>query len=78
MRQNEDWDDKLKEIVKSGRTLQSQATDGSMVEVKIGPDGKLASADPNKKLLEPDRSLTLILPNGIMLRSSSPPESVKK
>ena len=78
VRQNEDWDDKLKEIVKSGRTLQSQATDGSMVEVKIGPDGKLASADPNKKLLEPDRSLTLILPNGIMLRSSSPPESVKK
>jgi hypothetical protein len=74
VRENEDWDNKLKDIIKSGRSLHSQATDGTMVEVKIDPDGKLVSADPNKKLLEPDSTLTLMLPNGAMLRSSPPPE----
>ncbi len=69
VRQSEDFDHHLKDIVKSGRQLLMQATDGTMVAATIGPDGKLTSSDPNKKLIEKDDTPTLILPNGIMLRS---------
>jgi hypothetical protein len=71
LRQNEEWADKLKSVVSGGGKLLAPAIDGSTVEAKIGPDGKLISADPTKKLLDPDRDLTLILP-GIMLRSKPP------
>jgi hypothetical protein len=64
-RQDNDWNEKMKEIVRSGRTLMSQATDGSTVAVKIGPDGKLVSADPSKTLLVADTTPTLIFRTGL-------------
>jgi hypothetical protein len=70
VRQQQDWDDHLRAIVKSGQKLMSQATDGTMVETIVGPDGKLISADPNKKLIEIDRTPTLVFPGGEMLRST--------
>ena len=78
LRQQQDWEDNMTAVVRSGHKLMSQATDGTMVEIIIGPDGKLASADPNKKLFEVDKIPTLILPGGLMLRSAPPPEQTEK
>ena len=75
VRQQQDWDDNLKAMVRGGHKLMSQATDGTMVETMIGPDGGLISADPTKKLVEPDRDPTLVLPGGIMFRSAPPPDN---
>ncbi|WP_207003533.1 hypothetical protein [Trinickia mobilis] len=70
-RQNEDFDNGLIAHVRAGGKLMASATDGSMVETKIGPNGKLVSADPMKVLSERDDP-TLVLGNGIMLRSTPP------
>ena len=55
----------------------SQATDGTLVETMIGPDGELILADPTKKLVEPDRDPTLVLPGGIMFALLHPPTTMR-
>ena len=78
VRQRQDWDDNLKAMVRSGHKVMSQATDGTMVETIIGSDGELASADPNKKLFILDKEPTLVLPGGVMIRSTPFPEKAKQ
>ncbi len=71
VREQETWDRQLTDIVRAGRKLMAQATDGTMVETAIGSDGKLISADPTKTLAIPNSEPTLVLNGGeLMLRST--------
>lgn len=77
VRQLEDADNNLIAHVRAGGKLMAPATDGSMVETKIGQNGKLVSADPTKTLWERDDP-TLILGNEMMLRSTPPRDAQAK
>jgi len=73
VREGEEQDATLTNFVRTGGKLKHPATDGTMVDVAIGPDGKLASADPNKKLALPDREPTFVM-GSLMLRSTPFPD----
>jgi hypothetical protein len=75
--QDEEWDNKLIDFVKGGGKLMVPTTDGGVVEAKVGSNGKLISSDSTKKLVEPDRTPTLVMPNGMMLRSTPFPGQSK-
>ncbi len=78
LREGEEYEAALTNHVRAGGELKCSATDGTIVDAVIGPNGKLVSADPNKKLALPDRHPTLILPGGTMIRAAPFPNETPK